>query len=375
MSEAVSTRNDVPAVGPEESRTGADESPVTRRIPTGLLRRVLLLVIVPVAAIALGLFLYLNSGRLVSTENAYIKTHIADVSPEVAGRITSVAVEENQRVARGDLLFTIDDVPYRLALDGAAAKLAEVETDIASDRREYLGALSEIELHTSAVEFAESQLARQQTLVDRNLGRDEDLDTAHFELVSAQRRVAIAQRHAQSLLARLNGDPEISFSEHPSWRAARMEVEKAELDLERTHVYAPFDGIVANRPEPGSYVFPFAPVLAVVADDDVWIEANFKETQMAHMKAGQEVDLTVDAYPGEHWHGRVESISRSTGAEFAMLPPQNSTGNWVKIVQRLPVRIEVDVDHQELVLRAGMSCEVTVDTGYQRHWRDLIEGW
>lgn len=375
MSQEVSPKQGQSSAVVEEQAAGSELEPVTRRIPTGLLRRLLLLVIVPAVAVAAGLFVYLNSGRLVTTENAYIKAHIANVSPEVAGRITSVAVEDNQLVGQGDLLFTIDEVSYGLALEGALAKLAEVETDIASDRRAYLGALSEIELHESAVEFAASQLARQQALVDRNLGRDEDLDTARFELLSAQRRMAIAQRHAQSLLAQLNGDPDIAFQDHPSWRAARMDVEKAELDLERTRVFAPFAGVVAKRPEPGTYVFPFAPVIAIVAEEGVWVEANFKETQMAHMQPGQPVDLTVDAYPGEHWHGQVESISRSTGAEFAMLPPQNATGNWVKIVQRLPVRINVDEEHPELTLRAGMSCEVTVDTGYQRHWRDLLNGW
>lgn len=368
---APSQKNTPPAVSVVET----DPDPVTRRMPTGLLRRVLLLVIVPAAAIAVGLFVYLNSGRLVSTENAYVKAHIANISPEVAGRITTVTVEDNQRVAEGDLLFSIDDVPFRLALEGARARLAEVEADIAADRRAYLGALSEIDLQQSAVEYATSQLARQQTLVDRNLGRDEDLDTARFELLSAQRRKTIAERHAQSLLAKLNGDPDIRFEAHPSWRAARMEVDKAGLDLERTQIYAPFAGVVAKRPEPGTYVFPFAPVIAIVADEGLWIEANFKETQMTHMLPGQEVNLTVDAYPGEHWRGRVESISRSTGAEFAMLPPQNATGNWVKIVQRLPVRIEVDNEHPEFELRAGMSCEATVDTGHKRHWRDLIASW
>ena len=206
MSQEVSPKQGQSSAVVEEQAAGSELEPVTRRIPTGLLRRLLLLVIVPAVAVAAGLFVYLNSGRLVTTENAYIKAHIANVSPEVAGRITSVAVEDNQLVGQGDLLFTIDEVSYGLALEGALAKLAEVETDIASDRRAYLGALSEIELHESAVEFAASQLARQQALVDRNLGRDEDLDTARFELLSAQRRMAIAQRHAQSLLAQLNGE-------------------------------------------------------------------------------------------------------------------------------------------------------------------------
>jgi len=284
-------------------------------------------------------------------------------------------VEENQRVEQGALLLTLDARPYKLALQGAAARLDEVETDIAADKQAYLSALSEIDLHKSTVAYARSQLVRQQTLFDRELGRDEDLDTARYDLESAQRRVAIAQQQAATLLAKLNGDADIEPSRHPAWQAAQMEVEQARLDLERTSIHAPVTGIIAKRPEPGAYVFTFMPVIAVVAEDDIWIEANFKETQMTHMRAGQTVEVTVDAYPGNHWHGAVESISRSTGAEIAMLPPQNATGNWVKIVQRVPVRIRVQAAHPDLVLRAGMSCEVKVDTGYERQWRDLIAGW
>jgi membrane fusion protein (multidrug efflux system) len=361
--------------------TSADQPPAEtvhfarRRTLQYVLRRVLFLGVIPAAAVAAALWLYLGAGRFVSTENAYVKSHIVNVSPEVAGNIVRVAVEENERVEAGALLFTLDDVPYRLALDGATARLAEVETEIASDKREYQSALAEIALHESSVEYAQSQLARQQTLVDRNLGRDEDLDTARYELVSAERRVTIAQQHAETLLAKLNGDPDVPPADHPAWRSARMQVEKAELDLARTSVHAPFAGTIAKRPEPGAYAFPFMPVIAIVAEDDMWIEANFKETQMTHMLPGQSVDVTVDAYPGEHWEGRVESISRSTGAQFAMLPPQNATGNWVKIVQRVPIRVRVNEAHPTLVLRAGMSCEVTVDTGYQRHLRDLIADW
>ncbi len=346
-----------------------------KRAPSRLFQRVFLLLIIPAAAIAVGLLVYLNSGRFITTENAYLKSHIANVSPEVAGIIENIAVEENQRVEQGDLLFTLEDTPFRLALEGAQAELGKVETDIASDKRAYQSALSEITLHESTVAYARSQLARQQALVDKKLGREEDLDTARYELVSAERRVEIAQQQARTLLAKLNGDPDIPLDAHPAWRSAKMDVDKAELDLARTHVYAPFAGIVTNRPEPGAYAFPFVPAVAVVADEDMWIEANFKETQLTHMLAEQSVDVTVDAYPGEHWHGRVESIGRSTGAQFAMLPPQNATGNWVKIVQRVPVRIALDDDHPELVLSAGMSCEVTVDTSHRRRWRDLISGW
>jgi membrane fusion protein (multidrug efflux system) len=164
-------------------------------------------------------------------------------------------------------------------------------------------------------------------------------------------------------------------SEHPRYRQAQAELDQARLDVSHTVLRAPFAGVATHRPEPGDYVQEGEPVMAVVADEGMWVEANFKETQLTHVRTGQPVEIRVDTYPGRLWHGRVESISEATGAEFALLPPQNATGNWVKIVQRIPVRVAIDDTHGLPPLRLGMSSTVTVDTGHVRSWRDLVPDW
>ncbi|MDA0978430.1 MAG: HlyD family secretion protein [Proteobacteria bacterium] len=375
MSEARSGNPD-PDNDTSSQATGlhALETPVVPRRSLILVRRLLMLVAIPALAVAAGLAVYVNTGRLVSTENAYIKSHIVNISAEVSGTIVAVPVEENQRVEKGDVLFRLDDAPFKLAVNQASARLAQVESELARDKLAYRAAVSEIALYQSTVDYAATQLARQQGLVDASLGRQEDLDTALYELNNARRRVTVASEKAETLLAVLRGDPDIQAAAHPAWQVARAQLEQAELDLKRAVVRAPFNGVVTNRPEPGDYVDRGALITAVVADQDMWVEANFKETQMTRIREGQPVQFEIDAYPGTRWQGAVDSISRTTGAEFALLPPQNATGNWVKIVQRVPVRIRIEDSHEQFELRAGMSCSVTVDTGYQRHWRDLLPG-
>jgi membrane fusion protein (multidrug efflux system) len=322
--------------------------------------------------VAGAMYAYVHAGRYVSTENAYVKAHIVNVAAEVSGTIAEVLVEENERVEVDQPLLRLRQEPFRIALGHAEAALSQAETEVTSDKQAYAAALAEIELHQATAEFAQAQLVRQQRLRDSNLGTVEALDTARYALDSALQQIEVDRQQAATLLARLNGDPDAPVADHPKYRQALAEVQQARLDLERTRVLAPFAGAVRNRPEPGDYVERGIAITSVVADQGMWIEANFKETQLTHIAPDQSAEIEIDTYPGQRWQGRVESISEATGAEFALLPPQNATGNWVKIVQRIPVRVAVEPAEGMPPLRAGMSSTVTVDTGHVRTWRDLL---
>lgn len=348
----------------------APQRPAGRNL-SRIARRFVLLAVAPSLVLTGAAALYLQTGRVVSTENAYVKSHLVNVAPEVSGRIARVAVEENQRVDQGQLLFEIDAATFQIAVARARAAMEDARSQVTADKAAYRSALSEIRLHRTTTDYARSRLQRQRGLYEANMGTVENLDTAEYDLANALRQVEVAERKAATLLARLQGDADIPVEQHPAFLEARALHEQAQLDAQHAIVTAPFAGVVTNRPEPGEYVERGVPVLAVVSDDNMWVEANFKETQLTHMRVGQPVAIKIDAYPGYQWQGLVESMSEATGAEFALLPPQNATGNWVKIVQRLPVRIAIEQTSDAPPLRVGMSSTVSVDTAYQRSWRDL----
>jgi len=338
------------------------------------LTRGLLLVVIPLLIIAAALFGYLHAGRHVSTDNAYVKAHIVNIAAEVSGSIAQVPVEENDRVSAGKTLLKLREAPFRIAVERAQAGLSQVESEVAADRQAYRQALAEIDLHQATAEFARAQFARQEGLRSASLGTVEALDTARYALDSALQQIEVAQQKAATLLARLHGSAEAPVTEHPRYRQALAELQQASLDLERTEVRAPYSGMVTMRPEPGDYVELGQPIMAIVGNEGMWVEANFKETQLTYIQPGQQADIEIDTYPGRRWRGTVQSISEATGAEFALLPPQNATGNWVKVVQRIPVRITIESQEGMPALRAGMSSTVTVDTRHHRTWRDLLPG-
>ena len=338
---------------------------------TSALLRVILMLFVPLAVVAGALQLWLGAGRHISTENAYVKSHVANIAPEISGAIETVLVEEHEHVAPGTVLFRLRTEPFRIALDRAQATLAETATQIAADQRAYRRAEAQIDQLETAVSYARMQHERQLQLRRHNLGSAEALDTAAYALASAEKQMAVAAEEAATLKARLSGQVDAPVDTYPAYRAAHAEQDQAALDLARTEVRAPFAGVVVNRPEPGDYAERGITAMSLVGDESVWIEANFKETQLDHLQTGQTAEITLDSYPGRVWHGTVHSLSRATGAEFALLPPQNATGNWVKIVQRVPVRIALAVNPDDPPLRTGMSSEVTVDTEHNRSVRDL----
>jgi membrane fusion protein, multidrug efflux system len=330
--------------------------------PRRNLRRTLLL-LGPLVALAIGLYAWLTGGRYVDTDNAYVKAEKVAVSARVEGPIAAVAVAENQVVAQGDVLFTIDPGPFRLALDQARAALDQTGGEIEALKASYAQKQAELKAAEADAAYARTQFTRQSGLASDRFVSAERLDAARHDLDTADHRLAAGRADLRSILAGLGGDPELPVAGHPRYLEGLARRDQAALDLADATVRAPIAGIASQTPDPGQWVEKGAPVMAVVASQRPWVEANFKETELTRMRPGQPVTFTVDTYPGTTWHGTVESISPAAGAEFSLLPAESASGNWVKVVRRIPVRIHIDPAPGEPALRAGMSAEVTVDTG------------
>lgn len=314
---------------------------------------------------ALGcLYAWIFGGRYVGTENAYIKAHLVEVAPQVSGPIDDIAVTENQPVKRGQLLVEIDPKPYQVALAQAKAEQRQTRSDIETLKANYQEKQAQLTKARNDLAYADREYQRQLTLSNRHLNSASQLDAARHEQDSAKQQVLALNFQLQSIRASLNGNPNLPAEQYPDYKAAEAKVEQAQLNLDHTRVTAPFDGIASQTPNEGAYASAGHPIISVVANRDVWVEANFKETDLTWMHPGNPVTIDVDTYPGHTWKGEVESIAQATGSEFSVLPAQNATGNWVKVVQRIPVRIRLQPAPNQPVLRAGMSVDVDVDTGY-----------
>jgi len=337
------------------------------------LARLLLLLGVPLAAGAAALHFYAEGGRYLETDNAYVKAHVVAVSAEVAGRVMEVAVRDNQAVAQRQLLFRIDPVPFELALARADAQLANARTEVATLRAEYRTSLAETVEVQENIRFLTLQLERQRRLRERGMVREDAFDEARHNLEAARARLTAAQERGARILSNLSGDPKLPAERHPRVQEAQAARDVAALDLARTRVYAPGAGTVSNmKLQPGVHVASGVAVFSLVLAGNHWIEANFKETQLAGMHVGQVARVFADAYPGVEWRARVSAIAPATGAEFALLPPQNATGNWIKIVQRVPVLFAIEPQAADRpALRAGMTVSVSIDTGRSRGLPDL----
>ncbi len=338
-------------------------------------RRVVRLVMwsLPFLACAIALFFWMTSGRYVETDNAYVKGDRVYLATEIAGPIVEVAVHENQHVSRGQLLYKLDDQPYRI-------QLAKIESEIESQRAEIQGLKASWRTKREEIKSAESQevyaqqdFDRQKDLAERKFAPVAKLDESRMALDVAKRRVAAAQEDLTRIEAALVGDPKIPVDEHPKVKQLLAMRDEALLNLRRTIITAPMDGIVQKVLVPGSYAIMGVPSIAVIADTDLWIEANFKETELTRVRVGQPVTINVDTYPDMKCSGKVTSLSQTTGAEFAVLPPQNATGNWVKVVQRIPLRSSVKCAEGDPPLRVGMSTTIEIDTGHHRTFADLLK--
>jgi membrane fusion protein (multidrug efflux system) len=322
--------------------------------------RLVLLLSVPLLIAAIGLYVWLGSGRYVSTDNAYVQQDKVSVAAEITGTIAEVAVRENQRVRKGDLLFRIDPRPYRIALEQAEAQIADATVQVSKLQAETLGTGEDVAASQSNLEFAQRAFARQDELLKRGFTTRARYDEAQHAVQEARDRLASSRANVQIKRSALASGP---LAEQPAYAAAVAARDKALLDLKRTEVRAPIDGYVTQteRLQEGNAVVTGLPMVTIVRSGNTWVEANYKETQLTRMAPGQPAEIHLDAYPSAKITGHVLSIGRGTGSEFSVLPAQNANGNWVKVTQRVPVRIAID-DNPGRPLLAGLSAKVKVDT-------------
>lgn len=330
--------------------------------------RFLLMFALPAALIAGGSYVWVTGGRYQETENANLQQAKVSIAADTAGRIVQVDIFDNQSVKQGDVLFAIDPEPYRIALAQADAAVAGARLNVEQLRAAYSQAVAQEGSDASQVDYAQSQYDRAADLARKGINAKSSLDEARNDLDKARQQLAVAQQGILSAKAALGGDPDIETDEHPTVMSALAARDKAAYDLAQTTVRAPADGIVSQAAsfKVGQYVGSGTPLFSLVETGDTWIDANFKETQLTNMKPGQKAEIVVDTYPGKTFEATVKAIGAGTGAEFSLLPAQNATGNWVKVTQRIPVRLELADADARMALRTGMSATVTVDTGVSR---------
>jgi membrane fusion protein (multidrug efflux system) len=335
--------------------------------------RVLLLIMVPIAVAIGGATVWLRGGRSVGTENAYIKAHIAQVSPEISGRVAEVLVHDHMAVSAGQVLVRLDPAPFQMALDKAMAELDAARIAVETTRAIYVETRSELAEAEINAEFLGRQAQRNLMLQERAVVSATKLDEMQSQAQVAKNRVIVIKRRLDRVLAGLSGNPQLPTDQHPGVRERAAEVERAQLDLARTRISAPIAGTaVAVKLQPGDQLRSMTPIFVVVADTRPWVEANMKETDLTHVRPGQKATVVLDIYPDTVWDAVVDTISPAAGSEFAILPPQNASGNWVKVVQRLPVRVQLKPHDGEPPLRAGMTATVTIDIGRERSLADVF---
>lgn len=329
-------------------------------------KRTILLFMVPVFVLLGAVFLYLHGGRYVETDNAYVKADKTPVAAVVSGRVANVLVRENQPVHKGQLLFILDEKDFQLAVEQAQAHLSDVVTDLKVLKAQYQSQLAQIRVAESRAQFLDKEQTRLWNLLQKNYVSQSNYDSAKRDAEVQKLEINASTKALAQIVVSLGGDVSAPVDAHPKYQTALAQLRQAQNDLQHARVYASDDGVVAKVVEVGEYLATGIPAMTLISQHQLWVEANFTEKEISHMKVGQQVDIQVD-YAGDHiWHGKVESISPATGSEFSILPAENATGNWVKITQRLPVRIHLDVEPNAPLLRAGLSAIVTVDTQYQR---------
>jgi membrane fusion protein, multidrug efflux system len=323
-----------------------------------------LMIIAPLVVIAVAVYFYVTGGRYQSTDDAYTRAATVSISSNVPGRVIEVDVRDNELIQKGATLFKLDDAPFRIAVDDAMARLASTRLQVESLKSTYKQRQVELRAARDTQAFAQTQFDRQSRLVQSGISSRTQFDQASHSLDAARQEVANVQQQIGVALANLGGNPDIAPDKHPLVQEAQAALDRAQLNLSYTVIKAPIDGVVTRveQLQVGDYIAASAPVFALVATGDTWIEANFKEVQLAHMQPGQTATIRIDRIPGKHFSAKVVSLSPGTGSQFSLLPPENATGNWVKVVQRVPVRLHITDPDAAVLLQAGLSADVKVDT-------------
>jgi membrane fusion protein (multidrug efflux system) len=349
------------------------DAPSRRRIGRSLVRPILMLGGIIVVIVGAG-FYWLTGGRVVSIDDAYVRAAKEVIATDVSGLVAVVPVHEGQRVKKGDVLLRLDPHPFEIALAGATANRNGIVSSLNAMKLDYKRMLREVEVKQAQAESDQASFDRYAGLIKSGGVTRADYDNARFLLMADKQAVEALKVGASVQLARLGGDPECDVHTMNDYLQAQARVDEAKRELDHTVIYAPFDGIATQveSVQPGMYLAAATAAFGLVSTDNIWVEANPKETELTHVKPGDQVDVTVDTYPGRTWKAQVESIAPNSGSEFSVLPAQNTSGNWVKVVQRIPVRIKVERKDGDPELRAGMSVVADIDTGHIRSWRDLF---
>ena len=384
---------DFPEKRPEKADAnpqGADNAPDPQKhaqadAPANPARNRLRLVLLSggvIVTIGLAFGFWLSGGRYVSTDNSYVRASKLMVSTDVSGIVDSVEVREGQAVKAGQNLFQLDQRQYQIALQMAKAQLELTKSTLLASRVDYQRMLTEIEAQSAQVDLAKSTNDRAATLLQSNAGTRVTYDQARFAFVAATKQLESLRDQAKAALVRLGGSLDVPVESLPQYLDAKSRADEAQRQMDHTIVKAPFDGIVTavDHLQPGTYLVSQTAALTntgavgLVSTSDMWVDANFKETDLTYVRKGNPVKLTVDAFPGREWRGKVSSISPASGAEFSILPAQNASGNWVKVVQRVPVRISFEPEPDAPALRSGMSVTAEIDTGHKRKLSELWSG-
>jgi membrane fusion protein (multidrug efflux system) len=324
--------------------------------------------VLPFALVA-GSYWYVTGGKVMSTDDAYVEADTVGISTDVPGIVKEIDVTNNQQVEPGQILYRLDPQQFQIALDNAKANLAQTALTINAMKEDYRRMLSDADAQQGQVNLDQATYDRNAALLPSGTASKATYDQARYTLETDKNKLDSLRQQAAVQLARLGGNPNIPVTQHPQYLQAKAQVDEAQRQLDHTAVRAPFAGIVTNVPSiaPGKYLAASTTAFYLVDRDHVWIDATPKETELTYVQPGQSVTVTVDTYPDAEWQGTVESVSPAAAQQFSLLPAQNTSGNWVKVVQRIPMRVRVDTTGKNRPpLRAGMSVEVEVNTGHAR---------
>jgi len=355
----------VPAEKRSKQRTAATDK--VRQLRRRERIRWVLFALLPLALI-IGGYWYVTGGQVMSTDDAYVNAEKVGVSTDVSGIVQQVAVEENERVAAGQILYRLDPRQFQIALNNAKANLAQIALMIESMKQDYKRMVSDAAAQQAQVDLDQTNYDRAATLLKSGTATQAVFDQAQYTLQNDKSKLAALREQSQVQLAKLGSNPDVVVTQHPQYLQAQAQVEEAQRQLDHTVVTAPFAGIVTDVPSiaPGKYLAASTTAFFLVDNDHVWVDASPKETELTYVRPGQPVTVTVDTFPDLEWRGVVESVSPAAAQEFALLPAQNTSGNWVKVVQRIPMRVRLVSDKSLPPLRAGLSVVVDVDTGHAR---------
>jgi len=366
--EAPAARREIPQ---EEWELPAERSSAPEKAPLPLDRRWLrwaLFLLLPIV-LMVGAYFYFEGGAYTSTDDAYIEADKVGLSTDVSGMVEAIEVSDNQHVTAGQVLFRLDPLPFQLKLDQAQSQLGIVRDNLNALKANYQNVQAQIKQAEDQIAFKQLQYQRQETLARQQFTPQMALDQARLNLQTSQQTLVSDKAQLASIVANLDGNPDIPIEQHPQYRQALAQRDEAARQLRDSVVRAPYNGTVTNVPslQLGMYLPASTAAFNLVDTDRVWVEAQPKETELTEVRPGQPATITVDTYPGREWHGTVASLSPAAQSEFSLLPAQNTSGNWVKVVQRIPLRVQIDTTDKSMPpLRAGMSVEISVYTGHKR---------